>query len=121
MDYNDFAALLTALISHELTHREQLLSSVRNLDNLEPPDGDVKKYLGAQQEINAYAVQAALELLHAFDASEILEKLKTERGVHNLALYSEGLKWYVNFFNPDTREYKTFMKKLYELITGIED
>lgn len=115
MYYEDFARLLIALIGHELVHREQLLKSVKNFDNIPDPD-DIIKYLSDHREIGAYAIQACLELLEQLDKGEILEKLKSESGQNHLALFSEGLKWYVRTFEPGDPVLKKFFKKIFEIL-----
>lgn len=118
--YEDFVRLISALIGHELTHREQLLKSSANADNIKEPD-DLKKYLSDHREIEAYAVQSALELLDQFDLQEIFSKLKTDRGLDELSMYSEGLKWYVHSFNTNTPVFKKFLKKLISVLEGDEE
>src|ERR1035437_4016218 len=69
--YSEFVDLGTSLIDHELAHRDQALKSLKNFDNV-PDTEDVKKYLKDHREIEAYAVQAALELLAQFSKKEII-------------------------------------------------
>ena len=119
MYYEDFTRLLMALIGHELTHREQLLKSTKNFDNI--PDTDDKiKYLSDHREIEAFAIQACLELLDQLSKEEILEKLKSERGQSHLALFSEGLKWYTRMFNSGDPTLKKFLKKVFEILEDDE-
>lgn len=113
--YEDFVRLFIALVGHELAHREQVLKSSHNFHN--PPDPEhIDSYLKDHRELDAYAVQAALELLAQFNVADILSKLKTSRGINELSLYSEGLKWYVYTFDSGPVMQK-FLKKLYELLT----
>ena len=114
--YEDFTRLLGALLGHELKHREQLLKSTKNFDNA-PDTEDKVKYLSDHREIEAYAIQASLELLSQLDVNEILEKLKTEKGLSNLSLYSEGIKWYLFTFDSGSAVLKKFLKKVYEVLT----
>lgn len=119
MYYEDFSRLLVALIGHELAHREQLLKSTKNFDNI-PETDDTIKYLSDHREIEAYAIQACLELLEQLSKEEILEKLKSERGQSHLALFSEGLKWYVRTFDSGDPVLKKFLKKVFEILEDDE-
>ena len=113
--YEDFTRLLLAVIAHELKHQDQVDKSRHNAYN--PQDtNNIKAYLSDSRELEAYAAQAAVELQNQLDTDDILQKLKTERGRDELALYSEGVKWYVTHFDSSPLLNK-FFSKLYTIIT----
>lgn len=115
-DYSEFVNLCSALIGHELTHRDQLLKSLKNFDNVPDPD-DIVKYLKDHRELESYAVQAALELLSHFDKKEIISKLSSSKELYNLSLWSEALKWYTHNFETSDPTFKKFLKKIVEIIS----
>jgi hypothetical protein len=111
--YEDFVTLCTALIGHEMNHREQAMKYAPNATN----GADVvnmAEYLSDHREIESYAVQASVELLAQFDKDEILQKLSNN--IENLALYSNGLMHYLHTFDTSSPVMKEFAKKLYALI-----
>jgi len=112
--YDDFLRLATAVISHELEHREQIYKTKQTYVNVPDPYDGIKKYLSDHKELGAYATQAYIELINQLDKDEILQKLKYD--VYNLSLYSEGVKWFYTHFEPHEKEYKAFFKKIYELL-----
>ncbi len=114
--YSEFVDLCTSLIGHELKHRDQVIKSYKNLDNI-PDTDDVKKYLKDHREIEAYAVQAALELLSQFSKKEIIAKLSSSKEFSNLGLWSEAVKWYTYTFDNGDPILKKFVKKIVEILT----
>ena len=113
--YDEFVDLCTALIGHELMHRDQVIKSLKNYDKV-PDVDDIKKYLSDHREIEAYAIQTALELLNNFSKKEIIKKLSSTRELEKLANWSEGLKWYVYMFDLHSPIVKKFLKKVVEVI-----
>ena len=112
--YEDFVRLICALIAHELTHREQVDKSLKNFEDI-PDTTDIKKYLSDHRELEAYAAQASIELLGSFTIEEVISKLKTDRGLDELSMYSEGLKWYTHTFSSGPI-LKKFLKKIIEIL-----
>lgn len=114
--YSEFVDLCTALIGHELTHRDQVIKSLKNFDNA-PDPRDVVKYLKDHRELESYAVQASLELLSHFSKKEILSKLSSSRELDRLSTWSEAVKWYTHNFETSDPTFKKFLKKIVEIIT----
>jgi tRNA isopentenyl-2-thiomethyl-A-37 hydroxylase MiaE len=114
--YSEFVDLCSALIGHELTHRDQVLKSLKNFDNA-PDTDDMVKYLKDHRELESYAVQAALELLSHFSKKEILSKLSSSRELDKLSAWSEAIKWYTHTFETSDPTFKKFLKKIVEIIT----
>lgn len=114
--YSEFVDLCSALIGHELTHREQAIKATKNLEDAPNPD-DIKKYLKDHRELESYAVQAALELLSHFDKKEILSKLTSSKELDNLSSWSEAMKWYTHTFETTDPVFKKFLKKIVEILT----
>ena len=115
--FSEFLDLCAALIGHELTHREQVLKSLKNFVNI-PDTDDRTKYLSDHREIEAYAVQAALELLPQLGKVETLSKLSN---LESLSIWSNVVKMYAHTFDNDSPILKKFVKKLYELLHENEE
>jgi len=115
--YSEFVDLCTALIGHELTHREQVLKSLKNFDNA-PDTDNMVKYLKDHRELESYAVQAALELLSHFSKTEILSKLSSSIELDKLSAWSEAIKWYTHNFETSDPTFKKFLKKIVDIITN---
>ena len=96
------------MIGHELTHRDQVLKSVKNFDKI-PDTDDRVKYLSDHREIEAYAVQAALELLPQLGKTDTLSKLSN---LEKLSTWSNAVKMYVHTFDDGSPILKKFAKKL---------
>lgn len=110
--YEEFSGILTSIISHELVHRDQLLKTVHTKQNVPNPSKFVE-YLKDHREIEAHAVQAALELLTHFSIDEAKSKLKK---ISDAELYSDALVAYAHHFDEDTPTWKRFIKKLYQVL-----
>ena len=116
--YSEFVDLATALIGHEMKHRDQILKSLKNFDDI-PDTEDSKKYLSDHREIEAYAMQAVLELLPQLGKKDILSKLSNK--LEKLADWSEAVKWYTYTFDEGDPVLKKFVKKIYEILDDEEE
>jgi len=114
--YEEFVDLCAASIAHELTHREQIMKHARNGENAKDPDR-LRDYLEDHREIEAFAVQAAMELFSAFEAKDILAKLAKSSDLEYLAKYSDSLEMYLSVFNPPSSTLNRFLKKLHSVVS----
>lgn len=115
--FSEFLDACSAVIGHELTHRDQVLKSVKNFDNV-PDTDNLIQYLSDHREIEAYAVQAALELLPPLGKADVLSKLSR---LEKLTLWSNAVKMYVHTFEEGSPILKKFVKKLYSILNDNDD
>lgn len=119
ISYEEFADTLNATIAHELVHREQFLKTVKTIEDIPNPN-HMKSYLADHREVEAYAVQTALELLASFSIAEAKRLLSTR--LHEAELYSDALRAYSINFEPETNTWKLFIKKVYQvLVSPVEE
>lgn len=112
---------LTAVIAHELTHRQQLASAVRQRDvqSLELA-GTVFKggqpktledYLSDPREIMAFAQQAYYELVGSgLTPVQVTDAIKNTNSQY--AEYSPILVNFLDFFGRGSKQYKRFLKNI---------
>ncbi len=118
VQYEDFANLCAASISHELRHRDQILKHSANALNAKDPE-QLRDYLADHREIDAFAVQCAIELMSFWDANDIIMKMKQTRDLEHLAKWSDVLKMYLRMFDTSSVT-RRLLKKLHSILMNFE-
>jgi len=128
-DVEQISNLLAQMFSHEVLHFIQI--NKRPLDqekemygfdkSLSNTGNERTDYFGQPIEIEAYANNAAHQLLFAYDRDleTILSKLRTQDGIKDAIQYSNTMKEYYNSLrnNPAAGEtWKKFLKTVYRVI-----
>lgn len=118
--YEDFSQLCTAIIVHELKHRDQILKHGANALDGKDPDR-LREYLSDHREMDAFVAQCLVELLAFLDPSQIFSKLKTGAGVKELMKFSEVLSIYDSVFHRPSSTMNRFLKKLHVAATHFNE
>jgi len=122
---NELAAIISRTINHELVHYEQLKKQAQSkgISNEEAyqemladpkqfsDSGDRSKYLTRHIEVDAYAHEAAEQLLDVYSAEEALELIKTRD-----PKLGGVVRDYLNVLGDNPTKLKKFWLKLYSQI-----
>ena len=125
LDPNELAAELSRSLNHEIVHYEQLKKQAQSkgISNEEAyqelladpkqfsDSGDRSKYLTRHIEVDAYAHEAAEQLLDVYSAEEALELIKTRD-----PKLGGVVRDYLNVLGDNPTELKKFWLKLYSQI-----
>ena len=117
--YEDFANLCNASIAHELTHRDQVLKHAGNMDGAKDPDR-LRNYLSDHRELEAFAVQAVLELLSFWSPSDIISKMSRTSQLEHLAKWSDVLELYLSVFH-NSLVIQRLLKKMHSILSELQD
>lgn len=102
------------MLTHELVHAEQISRAVEkraHISNINP--SNEHRYFGSNNEIEAYAIQAAIELYRdRVPPNSSTRSLRLSSGIYN--------KYYELFANEDRRRWTRFLKKLGQAYIDIE-
>tara|TARA_Y100001963_G_scaffold160236_1_gene269391 strand:+ start:5615 stop:6445 length:831 start_codon:yes stop_codon:yes gene_type:complete len=132
LDINAMASKISTTINHELVHYYQLKKQAKNkgLSDIEayremvydpkqvPTTDDRKTYLTRHGEIDAYAHEAAEQLLDKYSPEEALRAIKKLNPV-DLERYPEisrVVRDYAEVLKSDQQELNKFRKRLYQQI-----
>jgi hypothetical protein len=116
--YDEFAQILVGTLKHEFIHRGQIAQ--RRIDYLDSDSESTREYLSKQEEISAYAGQAAHELLSTSGElpSKIVNRLKSSSNIGEMTAWSEAFYAYSNEFESNDPVYKKFIKYLVAYLEG---
>lgn len=123
-----FMSKAMTIIKHELVHRQQA-QRIRNkfsdpkapTSNYMGPNANnassYAKYLSNPHEIGAFSTDAVHELLNnRFTLDEILERIRTEQGVFELAVYGKSIEYYINEFDFQGPIFKRFLAAIVKAV-----
>ena len=128
LDTKELSKIISRTINHELVHYNQLKKQAKN-KNISEEDaweeatrdprqisqsGKYGDYLSLHNEIDAYAYEAAEEMLDKYDTSKVLHMLRT--GSREA---SRILKDYASFLKGDNQSLQKFLKKVYTNVEQI--
>tara|TARA_Y100001973_G_C5198520_1_gene335955 strand:- start:2143 stop:2967 length:825 start_codon:yes stop_codon:yes gene_type:complete len=130
LDTNELSKIISRTINHELVHYNQLKKQAKS-KNISEEDaweelmndpkqlsksGKYGDYLSLHNEIDAFAYEAAEELLDKYTTEEVLQML---RSGSNEA--SRILSDYASFLKDDTKSLQKFLKKVYTNVEKISE
>lgn len=114
--YDEFAMKALETIAHELTHRRQFQDRNEIYSSTDGLEG--RAYMAHPDEIQAFAKQVAVELLHVtgYTPQKLIKEIAT--GQNMTKNLSTPLMHYLDEFEPGTAERKQFLKYLVMFISN---
>lgn len=117
--WNNFINTVKSIISHELTHRNQLSMNRINTDEIIPADmSTAHSYMSDKRELQAFARQAIQDFLNVgYTKEQILRLLKGEKTNAAHAEESGAYWYYHDLKRDDPKTWTSFKKHMYQLLT----
>lgn len=127
--WEDFVKVISAILVHELTHRDQFIKMMNNSGFFDSAsDLQDSKYLAHPKEIQAFAREAVEEYIQlGYSIGDILQLLRTAAGGNVKQAHkeeSDAFWYYYDYFQDkqygDQKVWRKFLKYMYEYLQQAE-
>lgn len=128
--WDNFKNIVSSIIAHELTHRDQFIKMLKNANYVDSSNSDINsEYLSHPKEIQAFAREAVEDYMQlGYSVKDILQLLRTAEGgnIRQASKEESDAFWYYyDYFQGNEygnrKVWNKFLKYMYEYLQQINE